>query len=58
MGCLKLNIENPTLLKVLNGGKSANPKSRERSYWHGYVGMEFDSEIKGDGNSLNTDFRQ
>ena len=58
MGCLKLNIENPTLLRVLNGGKSANPKSRERSYWFGYNGMEKDPEMKGDGNSYTTEFRQ
>lgn len=58
MGCLKLNIENPTLLKVLNGGKSANPKSRESSYWYGYQGSEKDDEIKGAGNSYTTEFRQ
>jgi len=58
MGCLKLNIENPALLRVLNGGKSAKPKSRERSYWFGYNGMEKDPEIKGDGNSYTTEFRQ
>jgi len=58
MGCLKLNIENPALLRVLNGGKSAKPKSRERSYWFGYNGMEKDPEMKGDGNSYTTEFRQ
>ena len=57
MGCLKLNIENPALLRVLNGGKSANPKSRERSYWYGFQGQEKDDEIKGEGNSVNYKYR-
>lgn len=57
MGCLKLNIENPTLLKVLNGGKSSNSKTRERSYWYGFQGQEKDDEIKGEGNSLSYTFR-
>lgn len=57
MGCLKLNIENPALLRVLNGGKSANPKKRERSYWYGFQGSEKDNEVKGEGNSYTTEFR-
>ncbi len=58
MGCLKLNIENRTSLRVLNGGKSLIPKSCKRTYWFGYNGMEKDMEIKGDGNSYTTEFRQ
>jgi|GEM_PF-6607068 len=58
MGCLKLNIENRTSLRVLNGGKSLIPKSCKRTYWFGYNGMEKDPEMKGDGNSYTTEFRQ
>ena len=57
MGCLKLNIENPALLRVFNGGKSVNPKSRERSYRYGYQGQEKDDEVKGEGNSVNYKYR-
>jgi RHS repeat-associated protein len=57
MGCLKLNIENPTTLKVLNGGKSTNFKSRESVYLYGYQGSEKDDEIKGNGNSYTTFYR-
>ncbi|MBI1838357.1 MAG: LysM peptidoglycan-binding domain-containing protein [Flavobacteriia bacterium] len=45
-------------MRVLNGRKSTNPKSSERSYWFGYNGMEKDPEIKGEGNSYTTEFRQ
>ncbi|MBI1837891.1 MAG: hypothetical protein HYR91_11570 [Flavobacteriia bacterium] len=45
-------------MKVLNGGKSANPKSCKRLYRFGYNGMEKDPEIKGEGNSYTTEFRQ
>ena len=58
MGCLKLNIENPTSLKVLNGEKSTNPKTCEKSYRYGYQGSEKDDEVKGNGNSYTTKFRQ
>jgi RHS repeat-associated protein len=58
MGCLKLNIENPVLLKVLNGGNSLVSKSDERLYRYGYNGMEKDDEVSGIGNSYTTEFRQ
>jgi RHS repeat-associated protein len=53
MGCLRLNIENPASLKVLNGGKSVNPKTRECSYRYAFNGMEKDDEVKGQGNSYD-----
>jgi RHS repeat-associated protein len=59
MGCLRLeNLENPVLLRVLNGGSSDFAKRRERVYLYGYQGSEKDDEIKGNGNSYTTEFRQ
>ena len=58
MGCLKLNIENPTLLRVLNGGKLEFTKKCVDTSRYAYNGMEKDPEIKGEGNSFTTEFRQ
>jgi len=58
MGCLKLNIENPASLRVFNGGKSTVSKNDVKAYRYGYQGSEKDDEIKGQGNSYTTQFRQ
>jgi RHS repeat-associated protein len=59
MGCLRLeNLENPVLLRVLNGGKSDFVKRRESLYLYGFQGQEKDDEVKGEGNSYTTQFRQ
>jgi len=58
MGCLKLNIENPASLRVFNGGKSTVSKNDVKAYRYGYQGSEKDDEIKGEGNSYTTHFRQ
>jgi RHS repeat-associated protein len=58
MGCLRLNIENSASLKVLNGGKSELRKKCLDTSRYAYNGMEKDPEIKGEGNSYTTEFRQ
>jgi RHS repeat-associated protein len=59
MGCLRLeNLENPVLLRVLNGGNSDFVKRRESLYLYGFQGQEKDDEVKGEGNSYTTEFRQ
>jgi len=58
MGCLKLNIENPASLRVFNGGKSTVSKNDVKAYRYGYQGSEKDDEVKGQGNSYTTRFRQ
>lgn len=59
MGCLKLeNIENHTLLRIVKGGGIPNLHTATSDYRFGYNGMEKDKEIKGDGNSYTTEFRQ
>ena len=55
---LKLNIENPASLRVFNGGKSTVSKNDVKAYRYGYQGSEKDDEIKGEGNSYTTHFRQ
>jgi len=58
MGCLKLNIENSTLLRLFNGGNWVVSKKDENLYRYGYQGSEKDDEVKGQGNSYTTRFRQ
>ena len=59
MGCLQLaNLEKHTSLRVLKGGKSSDHNNDLGIYWFGYNGMEKDPEMKGDGNSYTTEFRQ
>jgi len=58
MGCLKLNIENPASLRVFNGGKSTVSKNDVKAYRYGFQGQEMDNEVKGEGNSYTTEFRQ
>jgi len=58
MGCLKLNIENPASLRVFNGWKSTVSKNDVKAYRYGYQGSEKDDEVKGQGNSYTTEYRQ
>jgi len=58
MGCLKLNIENSTSLRLFNGGNWVVSKKDENLYRYGYQGSEKDDEIKGEGNSYTTFYRQ
>jgi len=53
MGCLKLNIENSTLLRLFNGGNWVVSKKDENLYRYGFNGQEKDDEVKGEGNSLD-----
>lgn len=59
MGCLKLTyckIE-PTL-KVVHKNLKISSKSCAGSYRYGFQGQESDDEMKGEGNSYTTEFRQ
>jgi len=58
MGCLKLNIENSTLLRLFNGGNWVVSKKDENLYRYGFQGSEKDDEVKGQGNSYTTLYRQ
>ncbi|GEM_PF-5042564 len=59
MGCQKLHIKTfyPTL-KVVKGGLYDHQKSGVDSYRYGFQGQEKDDEVKGEGNSYTTEFRQ
>ena len=57
MGCLKLNIENSTSLRLFNGGNWVVSKKDENLYRYGFQGQEMDNEVKGEGNSVNYKYR-
>ena len=58
MGCLKLNIENSTSLRLFNGGNWVVSKKDENLYRYGFNGQEKDNEIAGEGNSMTAEFWQ
>jgi len=58
MGCLHLeNIENQSLLRVLNGENALDVKTDVSVYRYGFQGQEKDDEVKGKGNSVNYKYR-
>lgn len=59
MSCLKLTYrENRTPLKVVHGVFETSGKAGVGVYRYGFNGMEKDNEVKGEGNSYTTEFRQ
>lgn len=62
MGCLKLTY-NPVLSVVKNRSKKEltfkkSVENLRSDYIYGYQGSEADNEVKGNGNSYTTEFRQ
>jgi RHS repeat-associated protein len=58
MGCQKLHINTfyPTL-KVVKGDLYGQLESGASAYRYGFQGQEKDDEVKGEGNSLNYEYR-
>lgn len=60
MGCLKLSYNlrpNESFLRVVRD-EDEFPENRVEAYRYGHNGMERDDEVKGEGNSYTTMFRQ
>jgi RHS repeat-associated protein len=59
MGCKRLTYNDfSATLKLVHGDFSMIPKSCAGAYRYGFNGMEADDEVKGEGNSYTTEFRQ
>jgi RHS repeat-associated protein len=62
MGCLKLSYYKNADLKIVSVNKNLSSKNscnkERRGYLFGFNGAEKDNEVKGEGNSYTTEFRQ